>query len=151
MHICYFFHLSLSLIFIYVFLVGQVLVAACGIFRCGVQALHCSVRASLQQWHRQAQQLRHMGFIVLRHVGSQFLTRNQTQVPCIGRWILNHWTTREVLLPLFEVPCFYRFLNLVLQVVDVVFNCVHYVVSLLNFLLVIISLLFVLCFIAGSL
>ena len=23
-------------------------------------------------------------------------TRDQTQVPCIGRWILNHWTTREV-------------------------------------------------------
>ena len=23
-------------------------------------------------------------------------TRNQTCVPCIGRWILNHWTTREV-------------------------------------------------------
>ena len=23
-------------------------------------------------------------------------TRDQTLVPCIGRWILNHWTTREV-------------------------------------------------------
>ena len=23
-------------------------------------------------------------------------TRDQTRVPCIGRWILNHWTTREV-------------------------------------------------------
>ena len=23
-------------------------------------------------------------------------TRNQTCVPCIGRWILNHWTTGEV-------------------------------------------------------
>ena len=23
-------------------------------------------------------------------------TRDQTQVPCIGRWILNHWTTREL-------------------------------------------------------
>ena len=22
-------------------------------------------------------------------------TRDQTCVPCIGRWILNHWTTRE--------------------------------------------------------
>ena len=25
-----------------------------------------------------------------------FLTRDQTHVPCIGRQILNHWTTREV-------------------------------------------------------
>ena len=24
-------------------------------------------------------------------------TRYQTHVPCIERWILNHWTTREVL------------------------------------------------------
>ena len=24
------------------------------------------------------------------------LTRDQTHVPCIGRQILNHWTTREV-------------------------------------------------------
>ena len=23
--------------------------------------------------------------------------RDRTQVPCIGRWVLNHWTTREVL------------------------------------------------------
>ena len=23
-------------------------------------------------------------------------TRDQISVPCIGRWILNHWTTREV-------------------------------------------------------
>ena len=25
------------------------------------------------------------------------LTRDQTHVPCIGRQILNHWTTREIL------------------------------------------------------
>jgi len=31
-----------------------------------------------------------------RHVGSS-QTRDQTRVPCIGRQILNHWTTREVL------------------------------------------------------
>jgi len=24
-------------------------------------------------------------------------TRDRTHVPCIGWWILNHWTTREVL------------------------------------------------------
>ena len=30
------------------------------------------------------------------HVGSSSLTRDQTHIPCIGRWILNHCTTREV-------------------------------------------------------
>ena len=24
-------------------------------------------------------------------------TRDQTRIPCIGRWILTHWTAREVL------------------------------------------------------
>ena len=31
----------------------------------------------------------------LRRVGSS-RTRDQTCVPCIGRWVLNHWTTEEV-------------------------------------------------------
>ena len=30
--------------------------------------------------------------------GLNFPTRNWTHVPCIGRWRLNHWTAREVLL-----------------------------------------------------
>ena len=25
-----------------------------------------------------------------------FPTRDETPIPCIARWILNHWTTREV-------------------------------------------------------
>ena len=25
-------------------------------------------------------------------------TWDQTNIPCIGRWILNHWATREVLI-----------------------------------------------------
>ena len=29
-------------------------------------------------------------------------TRDQTHVPCISRWILNHWTTREVRLFIFN-------------------------------------------------
>ena len=29
------------------------------------------------------------------HVASS-QTRDRTHVPCTGRWILNHWTTREV-------------------------------------------------------
>ena len=37
----------------------------------------------------------------LQNVGSSW-TRDQTRVPCTGRWILNHWTTREVpISPLF--------------------------------------------------
>ena len=49
-----------------------VLVVACRIFSCGMQTL------SYNMWD----------------VSS--LTRDTTRVPCIGRWILNHWTTREV-------------------------------------------------------
>ena len=41
------------------------------------------------------QQLWLVGLIALWHVGSSQI-RDQTRVPCIGRWILNHWTTREV-------------------------------------------------------
>ena len=38
---------------------------------------------------------RHTGLVVPRHVGSSW-TRARTHVPCIGRRILNHCTTREV-------------------------------------------------------
>ena len=34
------------------------------------------------------------GFVALRHVRSS-QTMDRTCVPCIGRQILNHWTTRE--------------------------------------------------------
>ena len=43
-----------------------------------------------------AQEWRCTGLAALQHVGSSW-TRGQTCAPCIGRWILNHWTTREVL------------------------------------------------------
>ena len=43
-----------------------------------------------------------MGLVAPRHVGSS-QTRAWTRVPCIGRWILNHWATREVL-PLWFLP-----------------------------------------------
>ena len=36
-----------------------------------------------------------MGLVAPQHVGSS-LTRNWTHVLCHDRWILNHWTTREV-------------------------------------------------------
>ena len=37
-----------------------------------------------------------MGLVAPRHVGSS-QTRDRTRVPCIGRRILNHCATREVL------------------------------------------------------
>ena len=36
------------------------------------------------------------GLVAPRHVGSS-RTRARTRVPCIGRWILNHCATREIL------------------------------------------------------
>ena len=33
-----------------------------------------------------------MGSVTLQHMKS-FCTRDQTCVPCIGSWVLNHWTT----------------------------------------------------------
>ena len=39
--------------------------------------------------------MRCLGFITLQHVESS-RTRDQTRVPCVGMWILKHWTTREV-------------------------------------------------------
>ena len=39
--------------------------------------------------------LRHKGFVAPRHVES-FQTRDQTCVPCIGRQVLIHGTSREV-------------------------------------------------------
>ena len=65
--------------------------------------LHRGVRAShyrdlscygAQAPDAQAQQLWLMGPVAPRHVGSS-QTRARTRVPCIGRQILNHCTTRE--------------------------------------------------------
>ena len=46
------------------------------------------------------------GIVALWHVESS-RSRNQTGVPCIGRQILNHWTTREVLLVYFTHTSLY--------------------------------------------
>ena len=40
------------------------------------------------------QGLQHTGLVALQHVGSSW-TRGRTHVPCIGRRILNPWTTKE--------------------------------------------------------
>ena len=60
----------------------------------GAWASHCHgfsrCRAQTQdRW------LWHMGLVAPWHIESS-QTRDWTCVPCIGRWILNHWTTREV-------------------------------------------------------
>ena len=55
----------------------------CSLSRCGAQAPDAH-----------AQQLWLTGLVAPRHVGSP-QTRARTRVPCIGRQILNHCTTRE--------------------------------------------------------
>ena len=46
-------------------------------------------------------------------------TRNQTHAHCIGRWSLNHWTTREIPLHLFfitewySIVCMYHSLSVI--------------------------------------
>ena len=46
------------------------------------------------------------GLSCLVQMGSS-QTKDQTRGPCIGRWILNRWTTKEVLITVFlaSLPC----------------------------------------------
>ena len=57
---------------------------------CGLQAQELQPVGS-RVW---ARQLWHVSSLAPCHVGSS-QTRDETHVLCIGRWILNHWTTRE--------------------------------------------------------
>ena len=43
-----------------------------------------------------------VGLVAQQNVGFSQI-RDQTRVPCTGRWILNHWTTREVSLEDFRI------------------------------------------------
>ena len=61
-----------------------------GFSSCGTQAQQLWLTGA----RAQAQQLWCMGLVAPWHVGSS-KTRAQTHVPCIGRWTLNHCTTRE--------------------------------------------------------
>ena len=85
---------------------------------CGVRASHCggfsccmqstgSRHMGFSSCGTRAQQLWRMGLVALWHVGSSW-TRAQTHVPCIGRRILNHCTSREapiyLLTPAPELP-----------------------------------------------
>ena len=62
----------------------------------GARASHCHGLSccTAQAPDTQAQQLWLTGLVAPRHVGSS-QTRARTRVPCIGRQILNHCTTRE--------------------------------------------------------
>ena len=66
-------------------------------------AAHLLSRCSLQAWECVGSVTVAIGLVSLQHdtVSSMFHlsspTRNWTCVPCIARQILNHWTTREVL------------------------------------------------------
>ena len=64
---------------------------------CGVCPSHCKGFSCWRAWTLglELQQLWHMGLVVLECVESS-QTRVWTHVPCIGRQIRNHWTTREV-------------------------------------------------------
>ena len=71
-------------------------------FSCSEQGLLFTVVRGLlivcraQALGTQVQELWFTGLVATWHVGSS-RTRDGTCVPCIGRQILNHWTTREVL------------------------------------------------------
>ena len=71
------------LISIYLFVVASGL--SCGTF-C------CHVRTSFQPWSMGSRGRAQLPRGV-QDLSS--LARDQTSIPCIGRWILNHWTTRE--------------------------------------------------------
>ena len=62
---------------------------------CGSQASHCAGFSCCGAWAPG-----HAGLLTPWHVGSSW-TGDQTHVPCISRWILNHWTTGEVLIHVF--------------------------------------------------
>lgn len=62
-------------------------------FGCGLWAFHCRVfsccRAQAQGWWDK--QLWQRGLVALLNVGLFSQIRDQTFVPCIGKWIVNHW------------------------------------------------------------
>ena len=77
-----------------------------------VHGLHSCGTWAQQLWlvdsRAQAQQLWHTGLAAPWHVGST-RTRARTHVPCIGRQIVNHCTTREAPRYLFELVFLFPF------------------------------------------
>ena len=72
---------------------------------CSAWVSHCSGFSCYGAWPlgSWAQHLWHMGLVAPRHVESSW-TRDRSCVPSLGRRILNHWTTREVLKFYFQDP-----------------------------------------------
>ena len=70
---------------------------------CGTRALGC---VGFSGCNMQAQQLWRMGLVAPQH-GLSPWTRDQTHVPCIGKWIPIHFTAREVLSKLFLIVFLY--------------------------------------------
>ena len=65
---------------------------------CGVRGSHCSgFSCGSQAVATLAQLVVSLGLAVPLHVGSS-QTWNQTCILSMGRWILNQWTTREILM-----------------------------------------------------
>ena len=72
-------------------------VATCAFSSCSVPLIVvASVIAEHGLSSTQAQQLRGTGLVATQHVESS-CTRDRTHVLCIGTWLLNYCTTREVL------------------------------------------------------
>ena len=66
---------------------GLLFVLACGLLLLWAGFRSCGTLA---------QKLWRTGLVAPQHVESS-RTRDQASVCCTGRWVLNHWTTREVL------------------------------------------------------
>ena len=84
--------------FIYLWLCW-VFIAACELFLIAVSpgySLAWYPRFSLRWLLFLGSKGSRMCLVVLWHVESPW-TRDETSILCIGRWILDHWTTREVL------------------------------------------------------
>ena len=72
-------------------------------------------------WGTQAQLLWHMGLVASQQLRDSIecpQTQDQTRVPCIGRWILNHWTTREVLQSHLKVKNLALYFSSLIGIVD---------------------------------
>ena len=55
----------------------------------------CGSRASHGLWSSDSAVVA-TSLVALRDVAAGFTDQGRTCVPCLGRWILNHWTAREV-------------------------------------------------------
>ena len=65
-----------------------------------------------------------MGLVASQHVGSSWTT-DRTHVPGIGRWILNHWATREVQNFLIEYVGFEKMIRLPNGNIKYSFGCIY--------------------------